>query len=50
MAREKQIEFPPQQTNLRWLPAACLLASLVCIGIVLIVLAVHPHDEFIGPW
>jgi hypothetical protein len=50
MAREKQIEFPPEQTHVRWLPAACLLGSLACIVIVVIILLAHPSGEFIGPW
>ena len=34
MAREKQIEFPPEQSPVRWLTPALLLASVVCIVIV----------------
>ncbi len=50
MAREKQIEFPPEQSPVRWLTPACLLGSLACIVIVIIVLFAHPSGEFIGPW
>jgi hypothetical protein len=50
MARERQIEFPPEQTQVRWLTPALLLLSLVCIVIVIIVLLAHPSGEFIGPW
>jgi hypothetical protein len=50
MAREKQIEFPPEQSHVRWLTPALLLLSLACIVIVIIVLLAHPSGEFIGPW
>jgi hypothetical protein len=50
MAREKQIEFPPEQTHVKWLPGAMLVLSLVCIVIVIIILKAHPSGEFIGPW
>jgi hypothetical protein len=50
MARQRQIEFPPEQSPVRWLTSALLLASLACIVIVIIVLLAHPSGEFIGPW
>ena len=50
MAREKQIEFPPEQSPVRWLTPALLLAALACIVIVVIILLAHPSGEFIGPW
>ena len=50
MAREKQIEFPPEQSPLPWLTPALLLISLACIVIVVIILYAHPSGEFIGPW
>ncbi len=50
MAREKQIEFPPEQSPVRWLTPALLLISLACIVIVVIILYAHPSGEFIGPW
>jgi hypothetical protein len=50
MAHQKQIEFPPEQTAVRWLAPACLLGSLACIVIVVVVLLAHPSGEFIGPW
>ncbi|HSE82100.1 MAG TPA: hypothetical protein VLA87_10515 [Gaiellaceae bacterium] len=50
MARERQIEFPPEQTHVRWLTPALLLTSLVCIVVVVIILLAHPSGEFIGPW
>jgi hypothetical protein len=50
MAREKQIEFPPQQTHVSWLTPALLLASLVCIVLVVVLLLVLDDGPFIGPW
>ena len=50
MARQKQVEFPPEQSPVRWLTPACLLASVACIVIVLIILSAHPSGEFMGPW
>jgi hypothetical protein len=48
--RERQIEFPPEQTHVRTLPAILLVASIACIVIVVIILLAHPSGEFIGPW
>ena len=50
MAREKQVEFPPEQSPVRWLTPVCLIASVACIVIVVIILYAHPSGEFIGPW
>ena len=50
MPRQKQIEFPPEQSHVRWLTPALLLTALACIVIVIIVLLAHPSGEFIGPW
>jgi hypothetical protein len=50
MARQRQIEFPSEQTHVRWLTPALLLLSLVCIAVVIVVLLAHPSGEFIGPW
>jgi hypothetical protein len=50
MAREKQIEFPPEQSPVKWLTPALLLASLACIVIVVIVLLTMDDGPFIGPW
>jgi hypothetical protein len=48
--RERQIEFPPQQTHLRALPAILLAVSVACIVLTVIILLAHPSGEFIGPW
>jgi hypothetical protein len=50
VAREKQIEFPPEQRPVKWLTPALWLLSIVCIVAVIIILLVHPHGAFIGPW
>ena len=50
MPREKQVEFPPEQTHVRWLTPALLLLSVVCIVAVIIIVLVHESGSFIGPW
>ncbi|HET6697237.1 MAG TPA: hypothetical protein VFG85_12080 [Gaiellaceae bacterium] len=50
MPREKQIEFPPEQSPVPWLLPALLIASLVCIVIVVILTAADVDGPFIGPW
>ena len=49
MPREKQIEFPPQQTHVRWLVPFCLLFSIACI-VATIILVLTVDGPFIGPW
>jgi hypothetical protein len=48
--REKQIEFPALQTHHPLLTPVLLVASLVCIVLVIIILLAHPSGSFIGPW
>jgi hypothetical protein len=48
--REKQIEFPPQQTHVRGLDAILLGLSILCIVVTVIILLAHPSGSFIGPW
>lgn len=48
--REKQVEFPPQETHVKAFEVGMLLFSILAIVVVLIVLAVHPSGPFIGPW
>jgi len=50
MAREKQVEFPPEQSPVKWLTPALLLVSIGCIVATIIILLVHPSGSFIGPW
>jgi hypothetical protein len=49
MPREKQIEFPPEQTHVSWLTPFMLLFSVVCI-VVVIILVLTVEGTFIGPW
>jgi hypothetical protein len=47
--REKQIEFPPEQTHERWFEVLMFVLSLAMIGAIIgIVLTVD--GSFIGPW
>jgi hypothetical protein len=50
MPREKQIEFPSNQTQVAWLTPALLLASIACIVLVAVLLLVLDDGPFIGPW
>jgi hypothetical protein len=50
MAREKQIEFPPEQTHVAWLTPALWILSIVCIVAVVIIVLVDDGGPFIGPW
>ena len=50
MPREKQVEFPPQQSPVKWLTPALLILSVACIVAVVISLFVHESGSFIGPW
>ena len=48
--RERQIEFPPEQTQHRLVTPVMLALSLLCIVVVIIILRAHPSGSFIGPW
>jgi hypothetical protein len=48
--RERQIEFPPEQTHVRWLTPVLLLVCAVFIVAVIIIVLVHDSGSFIGPW
>ncbi len=50
LVREKQIEFPPEQSPVRWLTPVLLLASVACIVAVIIIVLVHESGAWIGPW
>jgi hypothetical protein len=50
LVREKQIEFPPEQTHVSWLTPVLLLASVLCIVAVIIIVLVHESGSWIGPW
>jgi hypothetical protein len=49
MPRDKQIEFPPEQTHVKGLDRALLLFSVLCIVLV-IILVLTVDGSFIGPW
>ena len=48
--REKQIEFPPEQSPHRLVTPVCLLFSLLCMVIVIIIVSTDASGSFIGPW
>ncbi len=49
-ARERQIEFPREQTHNPLVTTVMLAASLACIVIVLVLLVADVEGPFIGPW
>jgi hypothetical protein len=46
----KQIEFPPEQTNDKRVAPFMLILSVVCIVIVVAMLLGGAEGSFIGPW
>jgi hypothetical protein len=50
MPREKQIEFPKEQSHHPLIVPVCWLLSIVCIVIVVILTAADVDGPFIGPW
>ena len=50
MARERQIEFPAEQTHDRRVTPVMLGLSVLCIVIVAILLIADVDGPFIGPW
>jgi hypothetical protein len=48
--RERQIEFPREQTHHRLVTPVLLIASIVCAIIVIIVVSTDKNGPFIGPW
>ncbi|MGH3024759.1 MAG: hypothetical protein ACRDNI_13965 [Gaiellaceae bacterium] len=50
MPRERQIEFPPEQSHLPGLTPILLGASILCIVIVVVILLAGVEGPFIGPW
>ncbi|MBA2537002.1 MAG: hypothetical protein M3377_11010 [Actinomycetota bacterium] len=49
-ARERQIEFPPEQSHHRLVTPVMLIASIVCTIIVIIIVSTDKNGPFIGPW
>jgi hypothetical protein len=50
VARERQIEFPPDQTADRRVTPFMLGLSLACVVIVVVLLLAGVDWPFIGPW
>ena len=48
--REKQIEFPPEQTHHRLVTPVMLIVSVVFAIIVIIIVSTDKNGPFIGPW
>ena len=50
MARERQIEFPPEQSHHPLVTPVMFIASIVCIAVVIILIFAVDNGPFIGPW
>jgi hypothetical protein len=50
MAREKQIEFPPEQSHHPLVTPVMWGVSILCIIIVVIIVSTDKNGPFIGPW
>lgn len=48
--RERQIEFPPEQSHHRLVAPVMWGISLLCIVIVAIIVSTDANGPFIGPW
>lgn len=49
-ARERQVEFPREQTHNPLVTTVMLAVSLACIVIVVVLLVAGVEGPFIGPW
>ena len=49
-ARDRQIEFPREQTHNPLVTTVMLAVSLACIVIVVVILLTDLEGPFIGPW
>jgi hypothetical protein len=47
---EQQVEFPAEQAPHRLVMPVCLLFSILCMVIVIIVVSTDKNGPFIGPW
>jgi hypothetical protein len=47
--RERQIEFPSEQTHVRLFEAGMLIGSVVLI-VVVVIIVLTVNGPFIGPW
>jgi hypothetical protein len=50
MPRERQVEFPPNQTHHARIVPVMLVLCLICIVVVVILTAADVDGPFIGPW
>jgi hypothetical protein len=50
VAREKQIEFPPEQSHHLLVTPVMWAVSILCIIIVVIIVSTDKNGPFIGPW
>jgi hypothetical protein len=50
VAREKQIEFPPEQSHHRLVTPVMWAVSILCIIIVVIIVSTDKNGRFLGPW
>ena len=50
MARERQIEFHPNQTHDPRVTTYMLAISVICVVVVVILLVADVDGPFIGPW
>jgi hypothetical protein len=50
MARERQIDFPPEQTHHPLVTPVALGVAVVCVALVIILLVAGVEGPFIGPW
>ncbi len=48
--RERQVEFPREQTHHRLVTPVMLAVSILCIIIVVAVVSTDTNGPFIGPW
>jgi hypothetical protein len=48
--RERQVEFPPEQTHHRLVTPVMLAVSIIMAIIVIIVVSTDKNGPFIGPW
>jgi hypothetical protein len=48
--RERQIEFPPEQSHHPLVTPVMLGVSVICIVIVVIIVSTDTNGPFIGPW
>ncbi len=48
--RERQVEFPPEQSHHRLVTPVMMAVSILFVIIVVIVVATDANGPFLGPW